>query len=68
MRFELNGEPAEAPAGASVADAVRISGADPGGRGLAVAISGEVVPRASWADRKLAEGEHVEVVHAVQGG
>lgn len=68
MRFDLNGEAVEAPPSASVADAVRMSGADPDGRGLAVAVAGEVVPRAEWTRRRLAEGESVEVVHAVQGG
>jgi sulfur carrier protein len=39
-----------------------------GERGVAVAVDGEVVPRAEWESRALSEGENVEVVRAVQGG
>ena len=64
----LNGTGHELPAGATVADAVRAAGAPEDGRGVAVALGGEVVPRGTWAERELAEGEQVEVLHAVQGG
>jgi sulfur carrier protein len=37
-------------------------------RGVAVAVSGEVVPRASWPSTPLREGAVVEVLTAVQGG
>ena len=67
MNVELNGAPVELPEGASVADALAASGAE-GGRGVAVAVGGEVVPRAEWASRTLAEGESIEIVQAVQGG
>lgn len=40
----------------------------PAGRGVAVALEGEVVRRADWATTELAEGARVEVVVAVQGG
>jgi len=63
----LNGAAQELPVGATVADAVRAAGAPEDGRGVAVALSGEVVPRAHWT-RELAEGEQIEVLHAVQGG
>ena len=39
-----------------------------GARGVAVAVGGEVVPRALWATRTLAAGDRVELVRAVQGG
>jgi sulfur carrier protein len=64
----LNGEERELADGASVADAVSLVGATEGERGVAVAVDGEVLPRSEWVDRKLAGGENVEVVHAVQGG
>jgi sulfur carrier protein len=38
------------------------------GRGVAVAVGGEVVPRADWTQTRLVEGAQVEVVSAVQGG
>lgn len=36
--------------------------------GVAVAVDGEVVPRAQWAVTALADGARVEVLTAVQGG
>jgi thiazole synthase len=68
MRIELNGEPQELPAGATLADAVRESGAEQQGRGVAVALDGEVVPRAEWDSTPLAAGGRVEVLAAIQGG
>jgi thiazole synthase len=68
MRIELNGESHELPAGATLADAVRESGADRQGRGVAVALDGEVVPRTEWDSTLLAEDRSVEVLAAIQGG
>ena len=39
-----------------------------GGRGVAVALDGEVVPRGEWATTEVREGQELEVLHAVQGG
>jgi sulfur carrier protein len=64
----LNGDIHELPVGATVADAVRRTGAPDDGRGVAVALDGEVVPRRGWSTHELIEGERVEVLHAVQGG
>jgi sulfur carrier protein len=63
----LNGERLLLPDGATIRTAVRESGAN-GGRGVAVAVDGEVVPRGEWATVELREGQQVEVVRAVQGG
>ncbi len=68
MRIELNGEPRELADGSTLADAVRASGVAREGRGVAVALDGEVVPRAEWDSTRLAEGSAVEVLAAVQGG
>ena len=64
----INGEPRRLPAGATVAQAVRESGVEPGGRGVAVAVDGEVVPRGRWESTPLRDGQELEVLHAVQGG
>jgi sulfur carrier protein len=40
----------------------------PGRRGVAVALNGSVVPRAHWAETRLAGGDVVEIVLAKQGG
>ena len=41
---------------------------DTGQRGIAVALNGEVVPRAAWPQTKLRAGDSVEIVRARQGG
>jgi sulfur carrier protein len=68
MNILLNGERREVGERASVRDAVTAAGAPHEGRGVAVALDGEVVPRGRWDDMPLAEGQRVEVVQAVQGG
>ena len=68
MRIELNGERIELADAATVAAAVEASGADAAASGLAVAVDGEVVPRSEWAETRLAEGQRVEVLAAIQGG
>jgi sulfur carrier protein len=68
MRVLLNGERRELAAGATVREAVSASGAPREGRGVAVALDGEVVPRGLWDEVALHEGQRVEVVQAVQGG
>ena len=68
MKVRLNGEPRELREDASVLDAVAASGAEPEGRGVAVAVDGEVVPRGEWDEFELREGQRVEVLQAVQGG
>ena len=68
MRVLLNGEERDLGDGASVRDAVVAAGAPGEGRGVAVALDGEVVPRGRWDDQVLADGQRVEVVRAVQGG
>ncbi len=64
----LNGEEQRLPEGATVADAVRATGADGAARGVAVAVEGEVVPRGEWDSTVLRAGGRVEVLQAVQGG
>ncbi len=64
----VNGDERVLPEGATVADAVRAAGAGEGGRGVAVALEGEVVPRAQWEATSLTDGCQVEVLQAVQGG
>jgi sulfur carrier protein len=37
-------------------------------RGVAAAVNAEVVPRAAWETRALAQGDRVIVIRATQGG
>jgi sulfur carrier protein len=68
MTIWVNGEEAELPVGANVAQAVAAAGGSPDGRGVAAAVDGEVVPRDRWQETELEDGQRVEVVQAVQGG
>jgi sulfur carrier protein len=68
MNVLLNGERRDLGDGATVRAAVAATGAPSEGRGVAVALDGEVVPRRRWDDVPLQEGQRIEVVQAVQGG
>jgi sulfur carrier protein len=64
----VNGDPTEVPVGARIADVLDQLGVEPGRRGVAIAVDGEVVPRAEWDTTSLRDGVRVEVVQAIQGG
>lgn len=64
----VNGQERSLEPGSTVADLVASLGAPAGGRGVAVAIETEVVPRSSWSTTELMPGARVEVLIAVQGG
>ncbi|MBP2365435.1 sulfur carrier protein ThiS [Pseudonocardia parietis] len=66
MLILLNGESRETESGADLARVLAEAGMPE--RGIAVAVDGEVVPRASWPQHTLADGARVEVLTAVQGG
>lgn len=68
MRVVLNGEPREAPEGATVADLVAAAGIEPDRSGIAVAVNGDVVPRGAWATTPVADGSRIEILQAVAGG
>jgi sulfur carrier protein len=68
MRILVNGQPRELGSHATVATVVESVHRDHDGRGVAVALDGEVVPRAAWEQTGLSEGARVEIVVAVQGG
>ncbi|CAM3526405.1 sulfur carrier protein ThiS [Halomonas casei] len=66
IQIELNGEPHTLAAGLTAADLVEQLGLS--GRRIAVEINEEIVPRSQHANTCLADGDHVEVVHAIGGG
>ena len=66
MEVIINGERRALAADATVPEALGAVGLSTAG--VAVAVDGEVVPRARWATTTLAEGARVEVLTAVQGG
>ena len=66
IRVVLNGAPREFPAPLTVTqllDELALAG-----RRLAVERNGEIVPRSSFANARLADGDRIEVVVAVGGG
>lgn len=66
MRVTVNGESRELDAPLSVADLLQ-SLHLPSGR-IAVEINEEVVPRDAYAERRVASGDRIEIVHFVGGG
>jgi sulfur carrier protein len=68
MQVTVNGSERELPSGATVAELVGEMGVRADGRGVAVALAAEVVPRSQWPTTVLNAGDRVEVLIAVQGG
>jgi sulfur carrier protein len=66
MQIWINGQRHELSEPASVTDALAVLGVP--STGVAVAVNGEVVPRAGWPDHQLSAEAQVEVLTAVQGG
>nr|WP_235818976.1 sulfur carrier protein ThiS [Halomonas massiliensis] len=70
MKIRLNGEPysleSRRDTPASAADLVDQLGL--GGRRVAVEVNEAIVPKSQLANTRLAEGDQVEIVHAIGGG
>jgi sulfur carrier protein len=64
----VNGEERELPLGTTVTELVVDLGLPAGGRGVAVAVDGEIVPRGEWETHELGTRARVEVLTAMQGG
>jgi sulfur carrier protein len=64
----VNGRDSEVRGGETVAAVLERLGLDADARGVAVAVDGEVVPRADWSLHAVPEGARVEVLTAMQGG
>jgi sulfur carrier protein len=66
--IRLNGQESELRAGETVASVLRTLDVPLDARGVAVAVDGEVVPRAEWESFSLGEHARLEVLTAMQGG
>jgi sulfur carrier protein len=64
----LNGQCSDVRPGESIAAVLARLGLELDARGVAVAVDGEVVPRALWQSFAVAEDARVEVLTAMQGG
>lgn len=68
MNIWVNGEERELGDLETVADLLRAMEIDPAQGGVAVAVNQTVVTRARLAEARIAPGDRIEIVHAVQGG
>ena len=66
MDIRLNGEPLALPAPCTVTELLAAQGLAE--RRVAVEVNGEIIPRGRHADHLLADGDVVEIVHALGGG
>jgi sulfur carrier protein len=66
IQIQLNGELRDVPVGTSVAGLVELLGH--AGRRVAVEVNREIVPKSLHGERLLAQGDAVELVHALGGG
>jgi len=66
VRLRLNGEETELPDGCTIAEMV--AQLDLSRRRIAVEVNRDIVPRTSFAEHVLCDGDVVEVVHFIGGG
>src|SRR3954469_2079474 len=66
LRLTVNGEQRTAPPGTTVPALLRAMGVDPAR--VAVERNRDVVPRATWAEAGLADGDKIEIVAFIGGG
>ena len=66
MEIQLNGQPREIAAGTTLA--ALLDDAGYGGRKVAVEVNLSVVPRSQHGSQVLADGDRVEIIHAIGGG
>ncbi|WP_266170704.1 sulfur carrier protein ThiS [Dyella subtropica] len=66
MQITLNGSPRDCANGTTVAQLLQEAGY--GDRRVAVEVNREIVPRSMHIRWVLAEGDQVEIVHAIGGG
>jgi sulfur carrier protein len=64
----INGQGSDVHPGESIAAVLARLDVAEDARGIAVAVDGEVVPRACWASFRLPVDARVEVLTAMQGG
>jgi sulfur carrier protein len=66
MDIQLNGDTLALPASYTIADLLIAQGLAE--RRVAVEVNGEIVPRSRHGDHLLADGDVIEIVHALGGG
>lgn len=66
MQITLNGQPRDCAPATTIAQLLETAGY--GSRRVAVELNREIVPRSQHPSRALADGDRVEIVHAIGGG
>lgn len=66
LNIRLNGEPLALPAACTLTELLAAQGLAE--RRVAVEVNGEIIPRGRHADHVIADGDVVEIVHALGGG
>jgi sulfur carrier protein len=66
VNIVINGEPHQVPDEVTLGGAVSLITS--AASGVAAAVNGDVIRRVAWESTRLAAGDQVEVVTAVQGG
>jgi sulfur carrier protein len=64
----VNGKPVQSTSQPTIRDLLLELDIDPDRAGIAVAVDSEVARRGAWPTQTLADGAHVEIVTATQGG
>lgn len=66
MQVILNGKPTEIAPDASVGQL--LEQLELKGKRIAIELNGEILPRSRHAEQRLADGDQLEIVHAIGGG
>jgi sulfur carrier protein len=66
MSIEVNGTTTEVASGTTLLELIESRAGT--ARGSAVVVDGTVVPRSKWTDYRVADGQRIELITAVQGG
>jgi len=66
MKIQLNGESRDIPSRSTAQDLVDLL--ELGGKRLAMEVNLEIVPRTTYAQHPLHDGDKIEIVHAIGGG
>lgn len=63
----LNGAPVATHC-TNLLDLLRAEGVDHERRGIAIAVNDKVIRRSDWGAERIAEGDRIEIITALQGG
>jgi len=66
MQIQLNGENRDIPDHSNAQDLIELM--ELTGKRLAMEVNQEIVPRTTYAQHPLHDGDHIEIVHAIGGG